>query len=177
MSSVTQPGTVVQPDDNLISGQTYTFSFRLGNWFSLPSENAVAAEITNYAPDFIGNVQVKQASGLSPLTNYFDITFTYHGDGSDVASDVAQEFVSAFAQGGDKFSLESMNMGSVGLSAASDIGQITGGIGSTVGAGVGNLLSQTLSGLGTGWTIVLVLGLIAVILVETGGVRAMRDSA
>jgi len=168
--------STVAPDDNLLPGQTYTFSFSLGNWFSLPSTSAVQAELAANAPNFISNVQVQQKSGIGLLTNYYDVTFTYTGDGSDVASDVASEMIAAFAAGGDSFSLTSMDAGSVGSSAQQDLTAGAGIVGNTVGTAVGNALNQAGVGLGTGWTIVIVLGLAAVILFEIGGVSGIRRS-
>lgn len=169
-------GTQVPADANLLPGQSYTFSFGLGNWFTLPSEATVLAELQNYAPDFISNAQVREMSGLSPLTNYFDVTFTYVGDGSDVASDVAAEMIQAFSQGGDKFSLNAMNMGTVGLSAASDVSQALGSVGDALGTGLGNALSKTTAGLGATWTIIIVLGIAAVLLFEVGGVAGLKKT-
>lgn len=175
-SAAVNLGTIVPADANLIPGQTYTFTFTLGNWFSLPSESKVVNELASSAPDFISNVSVKESSGLSPLTNYYDVTFTYTGDGSDVASDVAAAMIAAFSAGGDSFSLSAMNGGAAGLSAATDVTQTLGTVGSALGTGLGNALNNTTSGLGATWTIIIVLGLAAVLLFEVGGVSGLKKT-
>jgi hypothetical protein len=170
-------GTTVQADDNLIPGQSYTFTFDLGNWLSLPSENSVLAELGNYAPDFIGNARVVQSSGLGLFTNYYNVTFTYTGDGSDVASEVAAAMVSAFAQGGDKFSLASMAMGTAGQSFQTDVSAIATGAGKTVGDAVGGVVQGATSNVS--FDVVLVFAVVigaAVLLFELGGVSGLKRS-
>jgi hypothetical protein len=151
-------GTTVQADDNLIPGQSYTFTFDLGNWLSLPSENSVLAEL-----------------GL--FTNYYNVTFTYTGDGSDVASEVAAAMVSAFAQGGDKFSLASMAMGTAGQSFQTDVSAIATGAGKTVGDAVGGVVQGATSNVS--FDVVLVFAVVigaAVLLFELGGVSGLKRS-
>jgi hypothetical protein len=83
--------TQVQPDDNLVNGQTYTFVFASGNWFSTPATATIQNDVTAGAPNFLTQVVVQY---LSP--NFY-VTFTYEGDGSDVALDVANSITAAVA--------------------------------------------------------------------------------
>jgi hypothetical protein len=178
---VSSPGTIVAADDNLVPGQTYTFTFTLKNLLSMPSGATLISELSQNAPAFISNVQVNSQSGLGLLTNYYDVTFTYSGDGSDVASDVAAEMVSAFAAGtggffgGDSLELTSMNSGTVGLSAASDASAVGAGVGSTVGNLLGSAASAATQN--ASFDILLVIALViggAVLLFELGGVSGVK---
>jgi len=84
--------TPMQPDDNLVNGQTYTFQFQCANWFCLSDLSAtLLADITAQAPNFLTSVQVTSP----PTTSLYNVQFTYEGDGSDVVSDVAQSIVAA----------------------------------------------------------------------------------
>jgi hypothetical protein len=83
--------TVLQLDDNLSNGRTYTFQFKSENWFINPSVDDVQNDIYTAAPDFITSLQV-----TSPFTtSLYNVQFTYEGDGSDVVSDVAMSIVAA----------------------------------------------------------------------------------
>jgi len=83
--------TVLQLDDNLVNGHTYTFQFNCTNWLSNPSAETVAADIVAAAPDFLTSLGV-----TSPFTtSLYNVQFTYEGDGSDVVSDVSNLIIAA----------------------------------------------------------------------------------
>jgi hypothetical protein len=87
----------VDNDTNLVNGQTYTFSFQAQPGVTVAS---LQADIAAQAPGFIMMFSVVQGSGSSQL--FFNVTFTYEGDGSDVVTDVASAIVAAaFATNGD----------------------------------------------------------------------------
>lgn len=82
---------VIQLDDNLVNGRTYTFQLRCTNTFILPRAGTVQDDLTQQAPDFLQSLQV-----TSPFTtSLYNVQFTYEGDGSDVVSDVAASMVGA----------------------------------------------------------------------------------
>lgn len=182
MGVTQQLGPVVAPDDNLIPGQTYTFAFTLKNLVTLPSTSTLIAELAQNAPAFISNVQIQEQSGASPLTNYYNVTFTYSGDGSDVASDVGAEMVAAFAAGtgswfgGDSLELTSMNLGAVGLSAQTDLSQVGATVGQTVGDTIGNAAKAATSNFSFD-VVLVVVGLVAlaVVLFQVGGVSGVKQ--
>lgn len=87
---------VIQLDDNLQNGRTYTFQFKCQNWFCLSDLSAdLSKDIYENAPDFLTSVQVTSP----PTTSLYNVQFTYEGDGSDVVSDVAGSLVAAFKIG------------------------------------------------------------------------------
>jgi hypothetical protein len=89
-------------DTNMIPGQTYTFKLSLDNLVTSPSTSKVQADLQNNAPSFVNNnliVTEESGSVFHPLTNIYDIQFTYNGDGSDVISDVASAIVATVKSG------------------------------------------------------------------------------
>lgn len=87
---------VLQLDDNLINGRTYTFQFKCANWFCLSDiSSTLANDIYANAPDFITSLQVTSPA----LTSLYNVQFTYEGDGTDVVSDLANSLVAAFQVG------------------------------------------------------------------------------
>lgn len=95
---------VNQLDDNLIPGQTYTFTFQQNNYFLPASQSGIMGDLDAQAPDFVTNYIV----GFAPQIGHDElvvITFTYGGDGSDVVNDVAQALIAAALAGSsDKLS-------------------------------------------------------------------------
>lgn len=88
----------MQLDDNLVNGQTYTFVFQLQNLFFTPSESTLLNDVIAQAPDFLTSVQVAHQERFFS-GDYFNVQFTYEGDGSDVVTDLASVLVAAFAAG------------------------------------------------------------------------------
>lgn len=91
-----------QLDDNLVPGQTYTFQLKDENRIMSIRADAMTQDITNYAPSFIGSLQVSVYEAIS--SENYNVQFTYQGDGSDVVSDVANSLIAAVKQGGDSVS-------------------------------------------------------------------------
>jgi len=89
---------VLNADDNLVNNVTYTFVFQCNNLFSNPSASTLANDIQQNAPNFLTSVQVVAETGTANK-GWYNIVFTYEGDGSDVVSDVAQSLITAFLQG------------------------------------------------------------------------------
>ena len=174
-------GTTVAPDDNLVPGQTYTFVLKLLNYITDPGQSKVQAEILQNAPNFLGSLMVQAQSGLSPFTTYYNVTFTYTGDGSDVASDVAAAIIAACAAGtgswtgGDNFELVSMNSGAVGESIQTDVSKIATGAGKTVGDALGGAAAAATSNVSFD-VLLVVVGLVALgwVLFEFGGVSGVK---
>lgn len=173
-------------DDNLQSGQTYTFTFVLNNYFSMPSVSTVLSDMDQMPDSIIGSVSASWSAGLGLLTNYLNVTFTYVGDGGDVVSDVASLFVDAFNNGsGDHFTWQQATGGTSGITSLSavvepvkQIAQVTGeSVGTAVGAVTGAAAKGVTDNLGfSGWALVGVvgLGLLAYIMATTGiGRRAL----
>lgn len=89
---------LVDNDTNLINGQQYIFSFQAQT--NTTTTASLQDDITQQAPSFLVMVSVVQGSGSSQ--QFFNIIFTYEGDGSDVVMDVASAIVgAAFAVNGD----------------------------------------------------------------------------
>lgn len=169
-------------DDNLQSGQTYTFTFTLDNYLSMPSVAQVLADMDQMPSGILGSVSASWSSGVGLLTNLLNVTFNYIGDGGDVVSDVATLFIEAFNNGsGDHFSFTQAASGTAGITALSSISQTANdagaAVGNAAGAVVGGVASGAASNLGfSGWTLVLIIGLgfLAYIMATTGiGRRAL----
>jgi hypothetical protein len=168
----------VNANDNLVPGSVYTFTFTLGNLLIQPDVATLETDLTNNAPDFISSVVMAWSSGVGLLTNYLNVTFSYIGDGTDIASDVWNAMIAAFASGSnDTFTFTAASMGSTGLSAQSDVVGAAQAVGSTignaVGAGVGAATANTT------FDVVLVVGLLvlgAVLLFEVGGVSGLKGA-
>jgi hypothetical protein len=170
----------LQNDDNLSPGLTYTFTFDLENIISMPSVSTLLADISSQAPSFIGSPSASWSSGISPFTNYLNVTFTYSGDGSDVVSDVANELIAAFQNGsGDSFSYYQATTGSAGVTALSDtvtsVNNVATGVGTTVGTAIGATVqtatASAVGNLGTsGWIFLLlaIAGILAYFSASTG---------
>jgi hypothetical protein len=168
----------VQLDDNLVNGHTYTFSFALENWITFPSESTVMNDLDANAPDFLTSAQVHHQEIVLGKDHY-NVQFTYEGDGSDVASDVAGAIVAAVQQGsGDNFTfLSAIDQPlSAVPSQLQTVASTTGAVvGSAVGGAVKNTLDETTKGLGI-WIVPIVLLLAVVLLFELGGVSGIRRS-
>jgi hypothetical protein len=174
--------TVLQNDDNLQGGITYTFTFQLGNWITEPSVATLLADIANQAPSFISSPSGSLYHYL-PGIDYYNITFNYTGDGSDVVSDVAQSLIAAFNSGSnDAFSFVQATSGSAGVNnvsiaqggvqkATTAVGDVANQIGKGVGSGIGGASSGLFSNLGaSGWVvfILVALGVLAYFSMATG---------
>jgi hypothetical protein len=172
--------TPLPNDTNLSPGLTYTFTFDLDNWFTMPSTATILQDIQSQAPDFLSSVSASWASGLGPLTNYLNVTFTYSGDGSDVVSDVANELIAAFTAGSnDSFDFVQATGGTAGLTAVTSVQTAAQTAGTAVGSAVGTAVASTVqsatssaaSNLGTSGWVFVVLGVIALLAffsMETG---------
>jgi len=91
----------MQADDNLITGYTYTFTFQDDDYVFAPSASDLINGLTQYAPDFITSVSVQDVGKSSFFQGgQVNVTFTYSGDGSDVASDVWNDMISAWSKTG-----------------------------------------------------------------------------
>jgi hypothetical protein len=174
-------------DDNLQSGITYTFTFELQNIFSMPSTSVILADVANVAPSFVSSPSASWASGVGLLTNYLNVTFTYSGDGSDVASDVAASLIQAFQQGSnDDFTFTQATGGTAGVTALSSttaaVSQVATGVGEVAGTAIGatvqNASSSVFSNLGaSGWLVVglAIIALLAYFSMATG-IQAPRSA-
>jgi hypothetical protein len=89
---------VLNLDDNLVNGAQYTFVMQCTNVFSNPTAATMQTDLVANAPDFLIAINVVKETGTGD-SNYYNVAFTYEGDGSDVVSDVAAAMVAAFAQG------------------------------------------------------------------------------
>ena len=136
-----------QNDDNMVPGQTYTFTFVLGNWITMPSVATILQDIQAQAPDFIQNASASWSSGLWITTNYLNVTFTYGGDGSDVISDVGAALVAAFATGSnDTFTFQSANASGVGVTVGMQVQAAAGAVTQAAGGALSSVTSSVASG-------------------------------
>jgi hypothetical protein len=176
---------VMQLDDNLKNGQTYTFVLQLQNWITAPSVTDVLNDLTDYAPDFLTSVQVsKQERFLSG--DYYNVQFTYEGDGSDVVSDLGVQLVAAMKAGSNDDFTFVQAIGAPANLVQTQVGQVVSAAGDTliqagteVGQAAGQITSGTLSGATSGlgaWLIPVVLVLVVVLLFQMGGVKGVRRS-
>jgi hypothetical protein len=81
--------TLLNPQDALINGKTYSFVFNAPG----VSAASFAADVDGQAPDFVGSSSVGQLDGGG-----LNLVFTYEGDGSDLVQDVASAIVAAALQ-------------------------------------------------------------------------------
>ena len=120
--------TLLQLDDNLVNGQTYTFAFICHNWLLNPSDQTIVNDIIGYAPDFI------QSPSVTDFLGVYKVTFAYEGDGSDVVSDVQNSIMAAVLAGsGDQFSAGEVNQGNAIPAAL----QLQTGVTEATGAALG----------------------------------------
>jgi hypothetical protein len=88
---------ILAMDDNLVNGQTYTFTLDVA-WNTAPifglSDAQAVANLVNSGPQYITFPVVHSTH---PLFSYGQIlvTFVYNGDGSDIVSDAGNEIVTA----------------------------------------------------------------------------------
>jgi hypothetical protein len=122
----------MQTDDNLQGGLNYTFTFSGPN----ESISQVLADLSANAPSFIGSPTASWTG-----TAYLNITFNYTGDGSDVASDVANEIISSLSSPG--FMFVQVATGTAGVTA---INPSSGGAGPTYSFSFWNLLPSSFGG-------------------------------
>jgi hypothetical protein len=151
---------VLQLDDNLINGRTYTFQLKCTNWFSNPSASSVQQDIVNGAPDFMQSMQV-----TSPFTtSLYNIQFTYEGDGSDVVSDLANSIIAAIkAESNDDMVL----IGAVAAAASTitvSVANATTAVGNAVADAASNVANKTV-GVATGAVNTALVGLLPLLLV------------
>lgn len=93
MATTTTGVLVLELDDNLRNGKTYTFQFKCDNWFCLTDiSQRLQDDIYAQAPDFVTSVGVSSPK----TTSLYNVQFTYEGDGSDVVSDLANSFIAVF---------------------------------------------------------------------------------
>lgn len=164
----------VQPDDNLVNGQTYTFTYDLSNLLLGPGNcvtpgcgsNVLAADISANAPDFVTSVVV---TPLTSVTGSYAVQFTYEGDGSDVVADVGTSLAAAFLAGsGDVLNFNvaqsyaaPLQTNAQAITAA--VSTVTNAAGSAIGSGIQQASSGIFSNLGTaGWVVVVLAVLVAI---------------
>jgi hypothetical protein len=88
---------VLNSDDNLVNGRQYTFVFHCDNFLSCPDIQTLWNDLNNNAPNFLGSLNIVRESGAN--SSYYNVCFTYEGDGSDVVSDVGQSIATAIQTG------------------------------------------------------------------------------
>jgi hypothetical protein len=168
----------VQLDDNLTNGRTYTFSFKLENLITFPSEATVRNDLDADAPDYMTSVRIVHQE-IFFGKDLYHVQFTYEGDGSDVASDVADSIVSAVNQGSND-SLTFISAIAAGVaSVPTQLETVANTVGTTVGQTVGTAVKDTLSGTTQGlgmWLVPIMLVLGIVILLQLGGASGIRRS-
>jgi len=172
----------LQNDDNLVPGQTYTFTFQNQNWVLVPSGSTLQDDLVKNAPNFLGSLQVSmgfQPSLADPLATVATVQFTYSGDGSDVVSDVAASMVAAFQSGsGDSlsfltaFGAAAANVPSLTQNTLSTIttaaGQVAAGVTSAAAGAAQNLLTPVEIALG----IVVILTVVLIFTIgKSGGLK------
>ena len=171
-----------QPDDNLVPGQTYTFQFKLSNWFGVPSTDIVQTDITNNAPNFVEDLQVTSPS----LTSLYNCQFTYNGDGSDVVSDVASSLAAAIKTGsGDNMTFIGAvpdTAQSITVSPSTAAQKISDSVGSAVNSaltGAGKTIADTAQNVLTPIEIALaiVVGLVVLVIFTSGKAGGVSASA
>lgn len=173
----------MQLDDNLLNGQTYTFVFQLQNLFFTPSESTLLNDVIANAPDFLTSVQVTHQERFFS-GDYFNVQFTYEGDGSDVVSDLGNALVAAFAAGSDDKLTFVQAVGAPATAiptqavrAVQAAGTVLTQAGTQVGAAAGQITSGTLSGATSGlgvWLVPVILVLGVILLFQLGGVSGVR---
>lgn len=175
----------MQLDDNLANGQTYTFVFQLQNLFFTPSESTLLNDIVAQAPDFLTSVQVTHQERFFS-GDYFNVQFTYEGDGSDVVSDVASSIVAAFKAGSDDnltfvqaIGAPATAVATQAIQAVQSAGSVLVQAGQQVGSAAGQVTAGTLGGATSGlgaWLVPVILILGIVLLFQLGGVSGIRRS-
>lgn len=147
MSSST---AVLQLDDNLSNGQTYTFQYACGNWFCFTDlSSTIAGDIVANAPDFLTSLGVTSPSA----TDLYNVQFTYEGDGSDVVSDVANSIIAAVLAGSNDtitfIGAVAANAAAITVSpsqAVTIVGQATVSTANSVVAGATSVVSNAATG-------------------------------
>jgi hypothetical protein len=172
-------GQVVNPGDNLVPGQVYTFTFDLENLITSPSASDLQNDLTSQeGAGFVDNVLVGVLAGLPAR---YAVTFTYDGDGTDTASDVWNGMINDFSSGSnDNLSFYAASMGSV-PTAQQAITQAATTVGSTVGSAAAGLIGGAAKAAtaNVSFDIVLVIGLVglaAFLLFEVGGLSGLKET-
>jgi hypothetical protein len=102
----------IETDANMVPGQSYTFTFQLGNWFSHPDITTILADLGQWGPTYAQSISATWMPNINPFLNLLTVTFTYSGDGSDVIADAGAEFIQAFKQGSnDDFTFNTADSG------------------------------------------------------------------
>lgn len=176
---------VSQLDDNMVNGQTYTFTLQLQNLLFSPTDAVIQQDIVDWAPDFLTSLQVTHQERFFS-GDYYNIQFTYEGDGSDVISDLAGLIIAAIKQGSnDNFTfIQSIGAGSTAVqSQAGQVVQSAGTVltqaATNVGAAAGQITSGALGGATQGlgaWLLPVALVLGIILLFQLGGIGGVRRS-
>ena len=137
--------TAAQIDDNMVTGQTYTFQMSLDNYFTLPKPATLQQDLNSNAPSFVSNdLQVTLEQSVNPFKNVFDVQFTYNGDGSDVIGDVASLLVSAIKSGSnDNFSFVAAYSDFASNVGSTSVADITKESLNSIGGTIGDALQKT----------------------------------
>lgn len=175
----------LQLDDNLSNGQTYTFVLQLQNWITSPDDATIQNDIVANAPDFITSLQVTHQERFFSQ-DYYNIQFTYEGDGSDVVSDLAGALVAAIQAGSNDNFIFVQALGapasavtSQAVQAVQSAGTVLSQAATQVGSAAGTITSGTLSGATSGlgaWLVPVILVLAVVLLFQLGGIGGVRKS-
>lgn len=97
----------------LVRGGQYTISLK-SNGLYRPLLDTVTSEL-QFVPSISG-IQVKLVGGIYGFfADQFDITFTYTGDGSDVAANVAGNMINAMSVNLASFELVGVSIGPAGI--------------------------------------------------------------
>jgi len=176
---------ILQLDDNMVNGATYTFSIRLLNWLSAPNDAIIQQDLIDWAPDFLTSLQVTHQERFFSGDVYL-IQFTYEGDGSDVVGELSGLLVAAIKQGSnDNFEfVQAIGASAFGVpSQAVEVVQQAGTVltqaGTAVGNAAGQITSGTLGGATQGlgaWLIPVALALGIILLFQLGGIGGVRRS-
>lgn len=84
--------TILQLDDTLVNGMTYTFQYKcINTWYCGDLTNTILNDVIAQAPSFCTSPGVVSPFGLQ----LYNVQFTYEGDNSDVVSDVANSILAA----------------------------------------------------------------------------------
>jgi len=175
----------LQLDDQLVNGKTYTFVYKLQNWITSPSDQALQDDLTANAPDFLTSVQVMHQERFF-TGDYYTVQFTYEGDGSDVVSDLANQLVAVFKVGSnDNFTFvyainaTASAVTSQAVEALQSAGTVLAQASTQLGAAAGQIGAGTLGGITSGlgsWLPVVLLGLAVILLFQLGGVSGIKKA-
>jgi len=83
-------GQVAQNNSNMVNGTRYTFVFQYIDLYANPSPGAMVSDVNSLS--VVQGFQITQEGSSA----YYNITFEYEGDGTDLISDVANAMIGAW---------------------------------------------------------------------------------